>query len=169
MLRRLTAFTCLLLLTFSACTDGGSSADDPGVPQLQPGQVVDTTPEGFETVLVSLEGKPVVVNWWASWCPPCIDEMPLLVAAANEHDGELAFLGVNTKDDPDAAEEFMDRFEVPYPSVGDPDGAIMRDQKIVGLPVIRFYRSDGVMAFAVNGGIDEETLNHRIDELLRID
>ena len=163
------AVAFLTLVVLSACSSGDAREPADALPVLVPGQVVDTNPDGFAAAMESLQGKPVVVNFWASWCGPCVREMPLLVREANRLADEVAFLGVNARDDEDSALAFIERFEVPFPSVGDPDGAVMRDQNVLGLPVTKFYRSDGVLAFVSNGEVDEETLVSKIDELLRID
>ena len=166
-MRRLGVALLSAMLAAACAAPSGSPATD--APELRPAAVVDTTPDGLKQALASFEGTPLVVNWWASWCGPCAREMPLLVEAAGRYEGRVAFLGVNPRDDPEAAADFIERYGIPFPSVGDPDGSIMRDQRILGMPVTRFYRSDGIMAFAQNGEIDSEQLTYRIEELLRID
>jgi len=110
----------------------------------------------------------LVVNFWATWCGPCVEEFPRLVEAAHAYADEVAFLGVDVEDDARAAEEFLTRFEVPYPSVGDPKGDIKRAERIVGLPTTQFYRADGELAFVHSGEIEADELTERIDELIRI-
>ncbi|HVL81698.1 MAG TPA: TlpA disulfide reductase family protein [Actinomycetota bacterium] len=164
--RPLVAALCAIALAACSASSPPPPSEEP--PRLVDGAVVETTPDGFKATMRALEGEPLVVNWWASWCIPCATEMPILARAARDYDGRVAFLGVNPKDDAKAATAFLARYEVPFPSVGDPGGEIMRDQGIVGIPVTRFYRADGVLAFVRNGDIDDETLRRRIEQLLRI-
>jgi thiol-disulfide isomerase/thioredoxin len=78
---------------------------------------------GEPVSLADLRGRPVVVNVWWSLCPPCRTEMPDLVEASEELDGEAHFLGLNVRDNAvEQARLFEERFDVPYPSVYDPTG-----------------------------------------------
>lgn len=89
-------------------------------------QLAGTTLSGERVSLADFGGRPVVVNVWGSWCPPCRREAPELAAAARELDGRVAFLGISTRDnDRNAALAFERRFEVPYPSLYDPAGELL--------------------------------------------
>ena len=106
----------------------------PSVPDFEPaGQAQPLPGEGdfvgvdraeFEGMLVGQQGRPVVVNIWASWCGPCRAEMPLLDAAARSYRDEAVILGVAANDDPDAAEAFLDDLGIAYPNVFDATGDI---------------------------------------------
>ena len=69
--------------------------------------------------LDDLRGKPVLVNFWASWCVPCEAEAELLEAAYRRYRDEVQFVGVNVKDGRSDALAFLDRFDVSYPQVRD--------------------------------------------------
>ena len=69
-------------------------------------------------------GKPVVVNFWASWCVPCRKEMPAFAAVHASLGDKVAFVGVNNKDLRDSAIKFMDQTGVRYPSGFDPQGDV---------------------------------------------
>jgi cytochrome c biogenesis protein CcmG, thiol:disulfide interchange protein DsbE len=87
----------------------------------QANQLIDGSTEALEAKLAELRGHPVVVNQWGSWCPPCRAEFPFFAESADAHAAEVAFLGVDIQDDRGAAEEFLEEFHVPYPSIYDPD------------------------------------------------
>lgn len=90
----------------------------------EPGPVSGRTLDGKPISLDDYRGKTVVVNVWGSWCAPCRAEAPDLVAASKElgRDG-VVFLGINSRDlDRAAAQAFVRRFKVPYPSIYDQQG-----------------------------------------------
>jgi len=90
----------------------------------QPGEVSGESLDGKPISLDDFRGKTVVVNVWGSWCAPCRAEAPDLVAASKELSGDgVEFLGINSRDlDRAAAQAFVRRFDVPYPSIYDQQG-----------------------------------------------
>lgn len=103
-----------------------------------------------------IEGKPVVVNMWASWCGPCREEAPALERLWRRHRAHgLVVLGLNTRDQEEAAGAFVDEFGITYPIVRDPEqelvGRLEDISGIVGLPQTFFVRPDGVLAGSVSG------------------
>lgn len=138
------------LLALTGCSGGSATADGPTSPQLK---VVDagedrliavgdrrpapalsgTTLEGERLDVSDYEGKVVVLNFWASWCPPCRAEAPNLieVARATKASG-VEFIGVNVKNARDEALAFERKQAVPYPSLHDQPGVLLtRFRKIV--------------------------------------
>jgi cytochrome c biogenesis protein CcmG/thiol:disulfide interchange protein DsbE len=97
----------------------------------------------YQLALRNLAGRPVVLNFWASWCRPCRAEAPTLAEAARAHAGEIAFLGVNVEDGAKAAKEFLRRFGIPYVSVRDSGMSTVAAYEIVGLPDTFFLDSRG--------------------------
>jgi thiol-disulfide isomerase/thioredoxin len=87
----------------------------------QANELQDGGREALEAKLADLEGHPVVVNQWGSWCPPCRAEFPFFAESAKAHLDEVAFLGVDIQDDRGAAENFLSQFPTPYPHVYDQD------------------------------------------------
>jgi cytochrome c biogenesis protein CcmG, thiol:disulfide interchange protein DsbE len=116
-------------------------------------QVLEGGPAAFRRQIGALEGLPIVVNKWASWCGPCRFEFPFFQRLARKYAGEVAFLGVNSLDSKEEAREFLKKFPVPYPSFFDPEGEIAKvfngDR---GFPVTAFYDSDGELVFPKQGG-----------------
>jgi thiol-disulfide isomerase/thioredoxin len=89
-------------------------------------QIIDGSTEALEAKLAELQGHPVVVNQWGSWCPPCRAEFPFFAEVADSHAAEVAFLGVDIQDDRGDAEAFLEEFPVPYPSIFDQDADAVR-------------------------------------------
>ncbi len=80
--------------------------------------------KSFQARLRELRGYPVVVNMWASWCGPCQSEFPSYQRAAVQFGRQVAFVGIDAKDQNSAAAAFLRRFPVTYPSYTDPNGGI---------------------------------------------
>ncbi|MDQ6934094.1 MAG: TlpA family protein disulfide reductase [Actinomycetota bacterium] len=85
--------------------------------------------------LATLGGKPTIVNLWASWCGPCRQEMPALQAAYHRHRVAVQFVGINIRDDPKGAAQFLTQVGVTYPQLVDQAGTILADLRVPGLPV----------------------------------
>lgn len=134
-----------------------------------PSFVLDTL-DGKEFHLAQLRGKPVVLNFWASWCVPCRAEMPVLARAWERHRADVHFVGVNVLDDLEDALRFVREFRVPFPSVHDPKGDTLRWFRVVGLPSTAFITREGglldVHAGPFLGDDGERGLDRRIREVL---
>lgn len=105
-----------------------------------------TTFDGREVTLDELEGSPVVVNFWASWCIECYDEAPILEQASRDHDGEMIFLGVAYVDTEPEAREYLERFGITYPNGPDLGSRISDAYRVRGVPETFFIRADGSVA-----------------------
>jgi cytochrome c biogenesis protein CcmG, thiol:disulfide interchange protein DsbE len=119
----------------------------------QPNKLLSGGVDAFERRLAELRGHPVVVNKWASWCGPCRAEFPFLQQAAARYGKRIAFLGVDSDDSEDAAEQFLSEFPVPYPSFFDPDQEIAASFNArLGFPSTAFYSPAGEVVFLRQGG-----------------
>ena len=119
-------------------------------------------PDTFDRLLGQLEGTPVVVNFWGSWCPPCREEMPRLAAAHHEFGDRVQFLGVDILDSRGEAEAFMEEFGMTFPSVFDAPDAIKTSLGLFGQPVTVFFRADGSHAFDWTGPITDDILHRHL-------
>lgn len=147
---RRAALGAALALALAGCAEGSAVSDRPDTPQLQaidvgsdgllpvaerpPAPALSgTTLDGEPLDLATMRGQVVVLNFWASWCPPCRAEAPNLieVAEATEDEG-VQFVGVNVKNAKDEALAFERKQGVPYPSLHDQPGVLLtRFRKIV--------------------------------------
>ena len=141
-------------------TTGAGQITLPSSPEALP--LVDVA--GFRELLVQLHGTPVVVNVWASWCIPCIDEAPLLRQAALDH-LSVQFLGVDVQDSKDGAIGFIHAHGIPYPSVFDPAGAIRNSLSLQGQPDTLFYDANGVLQATSIGQISQATLDQNLAKI----
>jgi cytochrome c biogenesis protein CcmG/thiol:disulfide interchange protein DsbE len=114
--------------------------------------------------LAALEGKPVVLNFWASWCEPCKDEAPLLQAASERYGGEVHFLGVDAQDFRADARRFVERYGVTYTNVHDGRGSSIGRFGVTGFPETWFVDAEGRIVERIQGPVTEETLAAGIAE-----
>ena len=111
-------------------------------------------------------GRPVVVNFWASWCIPCEDEAPLIEAVARRYQARVSFVGVDILDTEASARGFLDRFGVTYPNGADPSGEVSISYGMSGVPETYFIGLDGRIARKWAGPLDEARLTGFLEELL---
>lgn len=117
--------------------------------------------------LSDLEGRPALINFWASWCIPCREEAPLLKEAYERYGDEVAFVGVNIKDARDDALAFDEEFALQYPDVRDEGSVIFSDFGLTGQPETFLIDSSGKVVQHINGPLpDMETLDSLMAELL---
>lgn len=108
--------------------------------------IVGATLDGATFDLTSLRGRPVLVNFWASWCGPCRDEFPLFQDQLAKHEAEgLAIVGVMYKDEADLARGFATEFGVSWPTVVDPTGSLAAAYRVVAPPQSYFIDRGGIV------------------------
>jgi len=180
-LRRSFLVIAALLLPAAACGRDGSASGSP--PQRSPEVAARNAAEAallptdavalpefdlarYEQLLGQLEGTPVVVNFWGSWCGPCRDEAPDLAAAHHEYGDRVQFIGVDILDARASAREFMREFGWTYPSVFDPPAAIRDGLGVLGQPATLFYDAAGNLVDIWPGPIPREELELRLERLV---
>jgi cytochrome c biogenesis protein CcmG/thiol:disulfide interchange protein DsbE len=108
--------------------------------------------------LSSFRGKPLVINFWSSWCIPCRTEMPLLESAFRNGGGKVAFVGIDTNDTSDAADAFAAQVHVTYPLASDPHSDLSVPYGLVGLPITVFISPSGKILGRHFGQLDAGAL-----------
>ncbi len=169
-----------LALGVAACGDEDDSGSGPGNPETeltaaeataplaggkqelialreQANRILDQGPDGFRDRLAELEGIPVVVNKWASWCGPCREEFPFFQSQAIERQAEVAFLGLLSDDGPDTGATFLEELPLPYPSYLDQDLEIANSLDAGReFPATIFIGASGEIVFTKLGPYQDE-------------
>ena len=129
--------------------------------------ITGTALDGTTLDLANYRGKPLVLNFWASWCVPCREEFPLFkdrLATLGERDG-LQVVGVLYKDQPELAQAFLSDFGASWPSLTDPDGSIAAAYRVVAPPQTYFIDKDGVLRGIQIGEVRPEDFDTQYEKI----
>jgi cytochrome c biogenesis protein CcmG, thiol:disulfide interchange protein DsbE len=162
---------CLLVLAGGGCgADGGEPAKPAPKPDLtrspatvkqvyaRSNQLVGGGLGAYRAQLARLRGTPVVVNKWASWCPPCRAEFPYFRNQAGKRGGKIAFLGVDSNDNSGDARKFLARLPLAYPSFVDGDNRIAAEfNGVQAFPTTVFYDPKGRVSYLHQGAYQSES------------
>ena len=183
LLRRAGALGAILLLTACGTTGGGGSSDTRYVSgdgstiilsikerSMLPA-IVGPTLSGGTLSLAQLRGQVVVINVWASWCPPCRAEAPTLERVYGQLRAKgVAFVGIDTRDNQVAGNAYVANFGTTYPNLFDQDGTILLAFRgalpPAAIPTTIVVDRSGRVAARALGGVDESRLLGLIDPIL---
>ena len=112
--------------------------------------------------LAELKGKPVVLNFWATWCNPCWEEHPVLVANARRLEPQVQFLGVVFQDTEEKILSFLQQRGSGYPTVVDDKGKTAIAYGIGGVPETYFLDKNGVIVAKFNGPMTTDDLQENL-------
>jgi cytochrome c biogenesis protein CcmG, thiol:disulfide interchange protein DsbE len=116
------------------------------------------TINGENLALSQLRGKVVLVNFWATWCPPCKEEMPLLQALANQHASDTVVLGVNYDEEAMAVQGFVTENHLTFPVLLDPGGKIPDLYRVRAYPSTFFIDAAGKVGAYHIGLLSEDLI-----------
>lgn len=160
-------------IIFSASLMAKNSSGDAGA--LGPAPVAGHPAPDFElntldgnTIRLSdFQGKPVVVNFWATWCPPCRAEFPDFQDAAVDNADSLVIIGINntSADQRDNISPFLEEFGITFPIVLDEKGDVVEAYRVLGLPTTVFINSDGIINEVFTGPLNKAYIESKITEL----
>jgi peroxiredoxin len=157
----------ILVVTVAACTGPGSAAPR-GI--AEGNRARDFTLETLDSGKISLsdyEGSVVLVNFWATWCPPCQAEIPALEAAYQAHKGEgFVILGVNVEEGRKTVEPFVQNLQMTYPILLDENGKLVQEYRARGLPMSVVVDRDGTIRVRHIGYLSAGQLDEYLEPLL---
>ncbi len=113
--------------------------------------------DGSSNSLASYRGRPVIVNFWATWCEPCKEEMPLLQTSTSSHP-DLVVLGIDNVEAPSKVRPFVDQLGVRFPILLDEDGSVLEHYQVLGLPTSFFVDRSGTLRSIYRGALTEDVL-----------
>jgi cytochrome c biogenesis protein CcmG, thiol:disulfide interchange protein DsbE len=123
--------------------------------------------DGNPVHLADLRGRPVIVNFWASWCAPCVESFPLLREVADEHaDDDLVVLGIVYQDRSESARAFMQRHGGTWQALMDPDENAARAYNIFAPPETFFIGRDGTIVARHFGQFTADSLGEKVAEIM---
>jgi peroxiredoxin len=121
--------------------------------------------DGEQVILSDLSGKPTVINFWATWCPPCEKELPVLERAFTNQQGKVNFLAISVEETENTVRPFVEERGLTLPILLDVDGKVVDRYEIKALPVTLFVDADGVIVNQHFGGLDTPGLEEYLTEL----
>jgi thiol-disulfide isomerase/thioredoxin len=163
-----------VLLIFGVFGDGlpvWGAGDLEGIPPQVP-ELGSSAPNfelnslsGELTSLEQFRGRPVLINFWATWCGPCRLEMPLLQEYQAEYDSEVVVMAVNVGESAEDVQAFVDEMALDLTVLLDEGNSVEKMYQVRGLPSTFFVNADGIIRFAHIGMLTEGQLLGYLDEL----
>ncbi len=168
-MRRIAVLILLLPLAAAPACSRDSGASEFGTARPASGplpRIEGRTLQGGSFGPAEYRGHVTVVNVWATWCSPCRREQPVLQAVWDRarHAG-VVMVGINYNDDAAAARDWVETFDVRYPSVSDPDGAAAVDFGFPGLPATYVADATGQLRYRFYGEVTQSALERVLSEL----
>jgi thiol-disulfide isomerase/thioredoxin len=122
------------------------------------------TLSGGNFALDSMRGRWVILNFWATWCSPCIDEMPALQTIANERSGQIALFGINMRESAADIRRFMGQYHVNFPMLLNPDDQMAANYSLdLGIPQTVIVSPQGMVVWHQFGAIDLGSFRATLD------
>jgi len=162
----------IVLLALVRPTPEGAAIASGQASSGEPAPAVEMTDfDGKQVILSSYAdaGTPIVLNFWASWCPFCLAEMPDFERVSQATAGRVAFIGVNLQDDQALAKELAEETGVTYLLARDPQGVVYAAFGGIGMPTTVFVDASGIVREVVTGQMSESQLRSKIADYFALD
>jgi thiol-disulfide isomerase/thioredoxin len=152
----------LIILGAAGCSPAGNSVDSPAI---------DFTLQSLDGDSVSLSdfrGRPVLLNFWATWCGYCREEMPYIQQIDDEWpDSELVVLLINVGERTSMVEDYMEAYDLSMTVLLDSRRTVSEKYDVIGLPTTYFIDKDGIIREKVPGAFrDKDTIEYYLDEIV---
>lgn len=123
--------------------------------------------DGKDYSLEQIKGKPLVVNFWTSWCPPCKQEAPELVKLYNQHRSKLEVYAANltSQDSLEDVQAFVNEYGFSFPVLLDQEGTVGQRYQLQGIPTTVFINKEGLIVDRVVGYSGPEILSQKFEKL----
>ncbi len=155
----------MVILTLTRPTPEGAAFADGRASTGEPAPNVEMVDfDGEQVTFAEYLGTPIVLNFWASWCPFCIAEMPGFERVNQDAAGRVAFIGVNLQDDPGLATQLAGETGVTYRLARDPQGVVYAAFGGIGMPTTVFIDAEGLVSEVITGQMSEDQLRSKIEE-----
>ncbi len=161
---RIVGGSVVLLMSIVAATvalGGGNGLADGDALPTESFELFD----GGTATFADFAGKPLVINFWASWCPACVGELPDIQAVHEALGDEVTILGVANADSRSAATALAEDVGLTYTLADDPKGELFRSLELIAMPSTVFVSADGQIQEVFGGQLDESALVERIARL----
>jgi thiol-disulfide isomerase/thioredoxin len=164
---KIACFTPLLILT-GLLLLSGCSEDYPAKPAEKEiaADFVLKLFDGSDFRLSDHKGKPVFINFWASWCIPCVEELPAIEQVYKEYSKKgVIFIGIAVSDTETKARKFIDKFKLSF-LIGLDPGEIHKSYPLYGVPTTLFVDKQGKINYLHMGGVTENLIRHELDKII---
>lgn len=145
--------------------DVDNTSAAPAVGYTAPNFTLETL-DGDSFTLSEMRGQPVVLNFWATWCPPCRAEIPYFQAASRKYNGQVAIVGIDDGEPADTVAPFVAELGMSYPVALDLHSEISKQYRVNSLPSTFFVDRNGTIRHIQIGIISQAVLEDQIARLL---
>lgn len=162
----------LLIVFFVIFYEGSQSNEYPSQDKNESSKLYGKSPDfeasflnGTKFSMHGLRGQPVILNFWATWCPPCRKEMPNLEKVFKQ--GKIAVIGINLNENPERVKKYLDKFNITFPVAIDIQDKIQQKYSVLLKPTTYFIDKNGIIIDKKYGALSSDELNEKAEKLLK--